>query len=350
MLRIQEEMLDYHGIGASIIELGHRTPEFRAVMATATDLFRKITGLPDDYHVLFVHGGARMQFSAVPLNLVGRSPARLSCHVETGYFSQRAREEAQRYGATKTIASSAETGFDRIPTVRCDNCPADAAYVHITSNNTVYGTRWTHFPRDLPAPLVADATSDLLSRRIDIGAFGLVYAGFQKNLGPSSLALVVVRDDLLGTALPGTPTLLDYATYARSESLANTPNTFAIYVMSLMMQWVEDRGGLEAVEAANTAKATLLYAALDRSTLYVPTAQPAHRSITNVTFRLRDESLTAAFLDESASHGLLALNGHFSVGGLRASIYNGMPIAGVEALVEFLDAFDQRSGLRAVKA
>ncbi len=341
MRTIHDELLDYHGTGVSIIEMGHRTPSFQAVMDTAQRLFRDLTGLPDDFHVLFVHGGARMQFSAVPLNLIARSPSRLSGHVETGYFAQRAREEAERYGPTLVLASSADTDFDRIPDVAPASCPAEAAYVHITSNNTVYGTRWRELPTGLPVPVVVDATSDLMTRRLDLARCGIVYAGFQKNLGPSSLALVVVRDDLLGHALPETPHLLDYGVYAKSGSMANTPNTFAIYVMSLMMQWVVDQGGLGAVEAMSSAKAELLYAALDRSELYLPTAHSAHRSVTNVTFRLRDESRTAAFLEQSARRGLLALQGHFSVGGLRASIYNGMPMEGVEALVGFLEDFEQ---------
>ena len=342
--QVQDELLDFRGIGASVIELGHRTPTFAAVADTATRLFRQITGLPDHYHVLFVHGGARMQFSALPLNLLGRSPTRLSAHVETDYFSVRAREEAQRYGPTEVVATSEPTGFDRIPDVVPEACPTDAAYLHLTSNNTVAGTRWTEIPSGLPVPVVVDATSDLMSRRIDLARCGVVYAGFQKNLGPSSLALVVVRDDLLGLALPETPHLLNYSVYAETGSMANTPNTFAIYVMSLMMAWVVEEGGLPAVEVANQAKADLLYAALDRSRLFVPTAHPGHRSHANVTFRLPGEELTDAFVAQGEARGLLALRGHFSVGGLRASLYNGMPVEGVEALVDFMEDFERASG------
>jgi phosphoserine aminotransferase len=342
--QIHDELLDFQGTGVSIIELSHRTPTFAAVMDTATRLFRQLTGLPDDYHVLFVHGGARMQFSAVPLNLIGRSPSRLSAHVETGYFSQRAREEALRYGPATILATGEASDFDRIPDVAAGRCPPDAAYVHITSNNTVYGTRWSEIPSGLPVPVVVDATSDLMCRRLDLARCGVVYAGFQKNLGPASLALVVVRDDLLGHALPETPQLLDYAFYARTGSLGNTPNIFAIYVMSLMMRWVADQGGLQAVEAGNRAKAELLYQAIDRSGLYVGTAHTDHRSTANVTFRLRDESLTSAFLAGSEQRRLLGLRGHFSVGGLRASLYNGMPMEGVEALVCFLEEFERTGG------
>lgn len=339
----QEELLDYRGTGVSIIEISHRSPEFLEVMDTATTLFRKVTGVPEEYHLLFVHGGARMQFSAVPLNLIGRSKARLCCYVETGLFARQAREEAARYGEAMVIASSAASGFDRIPDIAPDAWPEGAAYLHLTTNNTAYGTRWNTLPEGFPAPLVADATSDLLSRRTDLSRFGITYAGFQKNLGPSSLALVIVREDLLGHALPETPLLLDYRTYADSGSLHNTPNTFAIYVMSLMMRWIEEQGGLAAVEATNETKATLLYRELDRTGFWVPRARPEHRSATSVTFAASG-SLSSAFLKESMDHRLLGLQGHRTVGGLRACLYNGMPIEGVAALVELMRDFESRRG------
>ncbi|HKR48525.1 MAG TPA: 3-phosphoserine/phosphohydroxythreonine transaminase [Pseudonocardiaceae bacterium] len=344
MRRIHDEFLDYHGIGASIIEVSHKSPMFRDVLDNAIELFRELSGLPDDYYVLFVHGGARMQFSAVPLNIIARSATRLSCYVETGLFAQQARAEGTRYGTTTVVASSADTGFDRIPVVPPYSCPADAAYLHITSNNTVYGTRWNDFPTGFALPLVVDATSDILSRRLDHSQLGITYAGFQKNLGPSSLALVVIRDDLLGHALPETPLLLNYQVYAESQSLYNTPNMFGIYVMALILEWILEQGGLDAVEAVNNAKADLLYRELDRSGFYRPTALEDHRSITNVTFHLRDESLTAKFLEHSAAQGLLALRGHRTVGGVRASIYNGMPMEGVAALVEFMREFERTQG------
>jgi phosphoserine aminotransferase len=344
MRRVRDEFLDYHGIGASIIEISHKSPMFRDVLDAAIGLFRELSGLPNDYHVLFVHGGARMQCSAVPLNLIARSATRVSCYTETGFFAQQARKEGARYGTATVVASSADTGFDRIPVVHPDGCPADGAYLHITSNNTVYGTRWNDFPAKCALPFVVDATSDILSRRLDHSQFGITYAGFQKNLGPSSLALVVVRDDLLGHALPETPLLLNYGVYARSQSLHNTPNMFAIYVMALILEWIQKQGGLDAVEAVNNAKAGMLYQELDRSGFYRPTAHQDHRSITNVTFHLREESLTEKFLERSAEQGLLALRGHRSVGGVRASIYNGMPMEGVEALVEFMREFERTEG------
>ncbi|MGA4845364.1 3-phosphoserine/phosphohydroxythreonine transaminase [Streptomyces sp. G5(2025)] len=342
--RIREEFAAHATDGASVIEISHKGPRFTGILDTVEALFRRLCALPENHRLFFMHGGARMQCSAVPLNLIGRSAARTAGYVETGLFAQQACREGARYGAVRAVASSAATSFDRIPAVRARDCPQDAAFIHLTSNNTVYGTRWTDFPRDLPAPLVADATSDILSRRLDHSRFGVVYAGFQKNLGPSSMALVTVRDDLIGHALPATPRLLDYAVQARTRSLDNTPNTFALFVLSLVLEWVRDRGGLAAVERGNEAKAALLYEELDRSSFYRPTAEPEHRSVTNVVFRLTDESLTDEFVALAASEGLLGLAGHRTVGGVRASVYNGMPEDGVRALCGFLREFERVRG------
>ncbi|WP_079027739.1 3-phosphoserine/phosphohydroxythreonine transaminase [Streptomyces rimosus] len=342
--RVREELAAHAGDGASIIEISHKHPRFRGVLDTAVALFREVTGLQEEHHVLFVHGGARMQCAAVPLNLIGRSPTRTAGYVVTGLFAQQAQREGARYGTAAIVAGSRDTGFDRIPEVTARHCPPDAAFLHLTSNNTVYGTRWNDFPRDCPAPLVADATSDILSRRLDHGRFGIVYAGFQKNLGPSSMALVTVRDDLLGHALPETPRLLDYSVYAASGSLDNTPNTFAVFVLSLTLEWIRDQGGLAAVERTNLAKARLLYEELDRTAFYRPTARPDHRSVTNIVFRLADESLTGEFLARAQAEGFLGLAGHRLVGGVRASVYNGMPQEGVQALADFLREFARERG------
>ncbi|RSO11507.1 3-phosphoserine/phosphohydroxythreonine transaminase [Streptomyces sp. WAC 06783] len=342
--RVREELAAHAGDGASIIEISHKHPRFRGVLDTAVALYREVTGLPEEYHVLFVHGGARMQCAAVPLNLIGRSPTRTAGYVVTGLFAQQAQREGARYGTAAIVAGSRDTGFDRIPEVTARHCPPDAAFLHLTSNNTVYGTRWNDFPRDCPAPLVADATSDILSRRLDHGRFGIVYAGFQKNLGPSGMALVTIRDDLLGHALPETPRLLDYSVYAASGSLDNTPNTFAVFVLSLTLEWIRDQGGLAAVERTNLAKARLLYEELDRTAFYRPTAHPDHRSVTNIVFRLADESLTGEFLARAQAEGFLGLAGHRLVGGVRASVYNGMPQEGVQALADFLREFARERG------
>ncbi|WP_405699996.1 3-phosphoserine/phosphohydroxythreonine transaminase [Streptomyces sp. NBC_01383] len=342
--RIREEFLAHAADGASVIEISHKGPRFSGILDTVETLFRRLCALPRNHHLFFMHGGARMQCSAVPLNLIGRSAARTAGYVETGLFAQQACREGARYGTVSTVAGSAATAFDRIPPVRARDCPEDAAFIHLTSNNTVYGTRWTDFPQDLPAPLVADATSDILSRRIDHTRFGVVYAGFQKNLGPSGMALVTVRDDLVGHALAGTPRLLDYAVQAETRSLDNTPNTFALFVLSLILEWVRDQGGLAAVERNNEAKAALLYGELDRSSFYRPTARPEYRSVTNIVFRLADESLTGEFLALAESEGLLGLAGHRTVGGVRASVYNGMPEDGVRALAGFLREFERLRG------
>ncbi|RPK45954.1 Phosphoserine aminotransferase [Streptomyces sp. ADI92-24] len=342
--RIREEFLAHAADGASVIEISHKGPRFSGILDTVETLFRRLCALPRNHHLFFMHGGARMQCSAVPLNLIGRSAARTAGYVETGLFAQQACREGARYGTVSTVAGSAATAFDRIPPVRARDCPEDAAFIHLTSNNTVYGTRWTDFPQDLPAPLVADATSDILSRRIDHTRFGVVYAGFQKNLGPSGMALVTVRDDLVGHALAGTPRLLDYAVQAETRSLDNTPNTFALFVLSLILEWVRDQGGLAAVERNNEAKAALLYGELDRSSFYRPTARPEYRSVTNIVFRLADESLTGEFLALAESEGLLGLAGHRTVGGVRASVYNGMPEDGVRALAGFLREFERQRG------
>lgn len=342
--RVREEFAAHARDGASIIEISHKSPRFTGLLDTTAGLFRRLCGLPEDHHLLFVHGGARMQCSAVPLNLIGRSPTRTAGYVETGLFARQARREGARYGTATIVATSEDTGFDRIPELPPADRPERFAYLHLTGNNTVYGTRWNAFPEDFPAPLVVDATSDILSRRLDHTRFGIVYAGFQKNLGPSSMALVTVRDDLLGHALPRTPKLLDYSVYARTGSLDNTPNTFAVFVLSLVLEWVRERGGLAAVEKTNLAKAQLLYRELDRSGFYRPTAHPGHRSVTNVVFRLAEESLTGEFLARAESEGLLGLAGHRLVGGVRASLYNGMPEEGARALAGFLHEFERRHG------
>ncbi len=344
MRRIQEEWLDYRGMGVSIIEISHRAKEFTDVLDQALVLFRELAGVPDNYRLLFMHGGARMQFSALPLNLAGRVPGRKCLYAETGNFARVAAVEAEKFCQVKTVVSSAATSYDRIPELPLALIDQDAAYVHITSNNTIYGTRWQQFPDGGQVPVVADMTSELLSRRIDYNRFGVVYAGLQKNLGPSGVAMVIVREDLLGHADKATPTLLDYAQCARDNSLTNTANTFAIYVVKLVLEWLREQGGVEAMEKVNETKAARLYRVIDAGDFYRGIALPEHRSIMNVPFVLADEQLTAAFLEEAAAQGLYALPGYRSVGGVRASIYNPMPMAGVEALAQFMEEFARRNG------
>ncbi|MCC5616348.1 3-phosphoserine/phosphohydroxythreonine transaminase [Nostoc sp. CHAB 5836] len=344
MKEVQETFLNYQNIGASIIEISHRSDTFVEVIEETKQLFSELTNLPSNYKILFVHGGARMQFSAIPLNLIARSPVRKSCYVETGNFAKQAWEEAKRYGIAQVVSSSADSNFDRIPDARSIQCDEEAAYLHITSNNTVYGTRWNSFPTGNQVPIVVDATSEILSREIDYSRFGVTYAGFQKNLGPSALALVLIRDDLLDYALPETPLLLNYSVYAQDNSLYNTTNTFTIYMMKLILRWIKSLGGVAAIEKLNHAKAKYIYDYLDGTGFYQGFAQKNHRSTMNVTFRLHDESLTAKFLLESSATGLIALKGHRSVGGIRASLYNAMPIEGVQALVKFMGEFERNYG------
>ena len=344
MKQIQREWLDFQGMGISIIEVSHRTKEFVAVLNEAKELFRELTGLPDNYRILFVHGGARMQFSALPLNFSGRVSSRKCLYVESGNFANLAAEEAQAFCQVETIASSADSNYDRIPELVADQIDQDAAYLHITSNNTLYGTRWQTFPDTGSVPLIADMTSELLSRQIDYNQFGVIYAGLQKNLGPSGMAMVIVREDLLGYADKKTPTLLNYIRCDKDNSLTNTTNTFAIYVIKLVLEWLKGQGGIAAIEKLNEEKAARLYRVIDNSDFYQGIAHPDHRSIMNVSFKTRSEELDAKFLQESDVVGLYALKGHRNVGGMRASIYNPMLLAGVEKLAGFMAEFEQNNG------
>ena len=344
MEQIREEFLDFNNMGVSIIEISHRSKEFEAILNGCDELVREVAALPDNYKILYTHGGAQMQFAAVPLNLLGLKPAHKAVYSETGNFSKLANIEAARYGKIIIASSGEQSSYDRIPPLTSDMIDDDVSYAFITSNNTIYGTRYHHFPELGDTPLVIDATSDIFSRPVDFSKTGLTFAGMQKNLGPSGTALVIVREDLIGHALERTPSLLDYAVYEKSHSLANTNNTFAIYTMSLVMQWLKEQGGVEAMEKINTQKAQSLYKIIDGSNFYHGTAHPDHRSIMNVTFTLPDDELTQRFLAEALENGLYALKGHRKVGGIRASIYNAMPLAGCQVLAEFMQEFERNNG------
>lgn len=344
MERIRDEFLDYRGMGVSVIEISHRSKEFQAIQDEAKALFRELAGLPDDYRILFVHGGARMQFTALPLNLAGRSPSRTCLYAETGNFSQLAIKDAQAFADVRVIASGAADGFRRIPALDPAAIDQSAAYLHITSNNTVCGTRWQDFPETGSVPLVADQTSEILSRVIDYRRFGVVYAGLQKNLGPSGMAVVAIRADLLGQAAPQTPLLLNYTQLDKDDSLTNTTNTFAVYVVRCMLAWLKDEGGVAALEQRNQAKAACLYRVIDGSGFYRGFAEPACRSTMNVTFHLPSAELEQRFLAAAMAEGLYALEGHRAIGGLRASLYNPMPLAGAEALAAFMREFERKHG------
>ncbi len=344
MERIREEWLDFQGMGVSVIEISHRAKQFEQVLLAAQARFSELANLPENYKVLFVHGGARMQFSALPMNLAGRSASKKCLYVETGNFAKLANKDAKAFADVKIIASGAETNYDRIPEVTPEMIDQDAAYLHITSNNTIYGSRWNQFPETGNVPLIADQTSEILSRVIDYSKFGCIYAGLQKNLGPSGTAVVVIREDLLGYASEQTPLLLNYEQCAKDNSLTNTANTFAIYVTGLVLDWLQDQGGVAAIEQQNEQKAKVLYDLIDRGDYFRSVIQPEFRGTMNVSFNLPSDELEAKFLKEAGEEGLYALKGHRSVGGIRASIYNAMPQAGVETLASFMREFEAKNG------
>ena len=344
MERIRDEFLDFKSMGISIIEISHRAKQFEEVLLDAQERFRQLTSLPDNYKILFVHGGARMQFSALPMNLAGRSPAKKCLYVETGNFAKLANKDAKPFGDIRVIASSADSNYSYLPEIPAEMVDQDAAYLHMTTNNTIYGSRYNRFPETGNVPLIADQTSEILSRVIDYSRFGCIYAGLQKNLGPSGTAIVVIREDLLGHASPETPVLLNYEQCAKDNSLTNTANTFAIYVTGLVLEWLQEQGGVAAIEQINEQKAKTLYDIIDAGDYYCGVIQAECRGTMNVSFNLPSEELEAKFLKEAGSRGLYALKGHRSVGGIRASIYNAMPLAGVEALAGFMQEFESRNG------
>jgi len=342
MEKAQAEFLNYRDLGAGLIEISHRSKEFDEIINRTDELLTELANIPSNYKILYVHGGAQMQFSAVPLNLINRLPARKASFVLTGNWAVKASKEAARYGTSLNVASSEDKNFNYIPEVAAGDFDPESSYVHITSNNTLFGTRWHRFPDTGDIPLVADMTSEFMSRKLNISDFGIIFAGLQKNLGPAGLALVIIREDLLDLALPETPGLLNYQTYADQHSLANTNNTFAIYMMCLVMEWLKDQGGVKKMEALNEQKAKLLYDYIDGSDFYFGTADPAHRSVMNVTFNLNNEDLLGDFVSQAEEQGLYALKGHRAVGGARASIYNAMPLAGCQALVDFMAEFEAK--------
>ena len=337
-----EEMLDWHGSGMSVMEMSHRGKEFISIHAAAERDLRELLAIPANYKVLFMQGGAIGENAIVPMNLLrGRTGAD---YVDTGEWSKKSIKEAQKYAKVNVAASSAATGYDRVPARSDWKLDPNAAYVHVCSNETIGGVEY-HFTPDVgDVPLVADMSSDILSRPIDVARYGLIYGGAQKNIGPAGLTIVIVREDLLGQALPITPSAFDYKTVADNDSMYNTPPTYAIYIAGLVFQWLKAQGGLTAMAERNRAKAAVLYDFLDSSAFYASPVQRDCRSLMNVPFKLRDEALDAAFLKGAGARGLLQLKGHRSVGGMRASIYNAMPVGGVKALVAYMQEFEATHG------
>ena len=338
----REEMLDWNGSGMSVMEMSHRGKEYMSIAEKAEATLRDIMNIPSGYKVLFLQGGASSQFSMVPMNLL--RDKRKADYINTGAWSKKAIAEAKRYCDVNVAASSEAENFTTVPDFETWKLDPDSAYLHYTTNETIGGVEFPFVPDTGGVPLVADMSSTLLSRPIDVADFGVIYAGAQKNIGPAGLTLVIVREDLIGETLEGTPTMFDYAVQAENGSMYNTPPTYAWYLAGLVFEWIKGKGGLPGMGEINKRKADKLYSAIDDSPFYANPVDPACRSWMNVPFTLANPELDPVFLSEAREAGLLTLKGHRSVGGMRASIYNAMPEAGVDALVDFMADFEKRHG------
>ena len=338
----QRDMLSLPGVGMSVMEISHRSKTFDEILARADSGLRELLGVPDNYQILFLQGGASLQFSMVPMNLLPKDVS--ADYIITGSWGKKALKEAKRVGSTKVSATMADGGFTRVPGQDELTLDPKAAYVHFTTNETIEGVEWKHEPEVGSVPLIADASSDILSHKIPMEKYALIYAGAQKNMGPSGVTLVIIRDDLLSRIPDGLHTMLDYRTHVENKSLYNTPNTWGIYIISLICKWLSDKGGLAAMQRENEEKASLLYEAIDSTKFYRGHADPDSRSIMNITFRLPSEDLEKKFAAEATAQGLDGLKGHRSVGGIRASIYNAFPLEGVKALVSFMNDFERKNG------
>ncbi len=335
MERAQKEFCNFNNTGCGILEHSHRGSAFQAVLDKTNQNIRDLFGVSDAYDIVYIQGGASMQFAMIPMNLLQGS----ADYVDTGTWSSKAIKEAKGFGEVRVAAQSKDTKYDHIPAFSEWKLSDDASYVHITSNNTIYGTQYQSFPKT-KAPLIADMSSDIMSRRVNVSDFGLIYAGAQKNLGPSGLALVIIRKDLVGRTPANVPTMLRYETYTSENSLYNTPPTFGIYMICLVTDWMKEVGGLEAIEKMNDEKAALLYKAIDGSNGYFSTpVKKDSRSKMNIVFRLPTEELETKFLKLASESGMIGLKGHRSVGGVRASVYNAMPLEGVQKLVDLMENF-----------
>ena len=339
---IQRDLIALPGVGMSILEISHRSKPFESILEQAEADIRALASIPSSYRVLFLQGGASTQFSMVPMNLL--TPGATADYVDTGSWAGKAMKEAKKVGAVNVAATTKDDGYARIPAQAELKLTPGAAYVHITSNNTIEGTEWKSLPDVGAAPLVNDTSSDMFSRPIDVAKHALIYAGAQKNMGPAGLTVVIIRDDMLARSQPALPTMLNYAVHAENKSLYNTPPVFAIYALGLVMKWLRAAGGLAAIAKVNERKAAKLYAEIDRTGFYRGTARKDSRSLMNVTFRLATEELEKQFIKESTSAGLDGLKGHRAVGGMRASIYNAFPEEGVDALVAFMREFERTRG------
>jgi phosphoserine aminotransferase len=340
----QAELLDYHGLGMSIMEMSHRSQQFSEMISEAEANLRQLMDIPENYKTPFLQGGASLQFSMAPMNLI--PPGGSADYIINGTWGQKAIKEAQKFGVTRVAASTADFNFDRLPAPKDLDCDPQASYVHFTSNETIQGVQWPDVP-NTPAgvPVVCDMSSDILSRPLDVAKYGLIFAGAQKNAGPSGVTLVIIREDLLERVPDNVGSLINYRLLAEKNSLFNTPPSFAIYMVGLVLRWLVDLGGLPAIAEINKKKAGLLYQAIDDSGgFYRGHAQPQDRSLMNVTFTMESAELEKAFVTEALEQGMVGLKGHRSVGGLRASIYNACPLESVETLVDFMADFQARHG------
>ena len=337
----EQQLVNFRDSGMSIMEMSHRSAIFDEVHNDAIARLKKLYAIPENYEVLFLQGGASLQFTMIPMNFLQAD--KQASYIMTGSWSEKAFKEAKFFGTPVQVASTKENQYRNIPSLEDITLGADDAYVHVTSNNTIYGTQWKEFPETGNVPLVADMSSDILSKPVDVSKFGIIYAGAQKNLGPSGVTVVIIRKDLLEKENANVPTMLKYTTHADSNSLYNTPPTFGIYMLGEVLKWVEEKGGVEEIAKHNEAKAQVIYDAIDNSNgFFTGHATPESRSLMNITFRVADEELEKQFLAEAKAAGFVGLNGHRSVGGCRASTYNAVPLAACEALRDFMVAFQNK--------
>lgn len=338
--KAQSEMLDWQGTGMSVMEMSHRGKAYLSIAEKAEADLREVMNIPDNYKVLFLQGGASSQFAAVPINLMGAN--RKADYILTGQWSKKAIAEARRYGEINVAASSEDSNFTTVPAQSDWNLNNDSAYLHYTPNETIVGVEFPFIP-DVDVPLVADMSSSILSTAIDVSKFGIIYAGAQKNIGPAGLTIVIVRDDLIGHSIDGMPSMLDYKTQADNGSMYNTPPTYGWYLAGLVFSWIKENGGITAIEEINRRKAGKLYDAIDASSFYSNPVDPECRSLMNVPFILADAALDDLFIKGADKIGLTTLKGHRSVGGMRASIYNAMPEAGIDALIAYMQEFEKQN-------
>ena len=339
--KVQRELVCCGDSGMSVMEMSHRSKPFEKIIQGAEATLRELMNIPDNYKVRFLQGGGSTQFAMIPLNLMNKNK---KCDIViTGQWAKKAKQEAERYGKVNVVASSEDKTFSYIPELDKSKFDPEADYFYITYNNTIYGTRYTELPDTGNVPLVTDISSIILSEEIDVSKFGLLFAGAQKNVGPAGVTVVIVRDDLIGNAMDITPTMLNYKTHADNDSLYNTPPTFAIYVAGLVFEWVKERGGVKAIQEINEKKASILYNFLDESDFFKGTVVPKDRSLMNAPFVLPTEELNAKFIKEATAAGFVNLKGHRTVGGMRASMYNAMPIEGVQKLVDFMKKFEMEN-------